>query len=212
MSEDTCGMDSCGRPARNSTICKHHTWILDQQLQHCDILLAELDVTLARASKPTVHTDKVEGKGESPVYYQQAASEAIEGLNDALRSWALDIAGTPQTNPATYLWTHLPDLGPRADLPKLADEINDAYRRGERAIDSPANRTVIPVGPCPDLAADGQPCAGNVNAFIPADDRPPRMACDTTSEHWWASHQWLKAGKRIRDLVERRKHEQAVKA
>lgn len=207
----SCGIEGCGRPAHNSTICRHHTWVLDQQLQRCEALLIELDITLARASKATAHSDKVKGKGESPVYFQQAASEAIDGLKDSLRGWAFDVSGSHQPDPATYLWTELPDLGPRGDLPLLADEIGDAYRRGERAIDAPANRTVIPVGPCPDLMVDGQPCAGTVNAFIPADDRPPRMVCDTANEHWWASTQWLRTGKRIRDLIERRKNAQAIK-
>lgn len=208
----TCGFEGCDRPTRNSTICRQHTWVLDQQLQRCDALLIELDVTLARASKATAHSDKVDGKSESPVYFQQAASEAIEGLTDSLRAWAFDISGKHEPDPAAYLWTKLPELGPRGDLPQMADEIGDAYKRGERAIDSPANRTVIAVGPCPDLMVDGEPCAGKVNAFIPADDRPPRMVCDTTNEHWWASHQWLKAGKRIRDLIEQRKNNQAIKA
>lgn len=201
---EVCGLDTCTRPTHNSTICGHHTWVLDQQLQRMPSLLAELDVTLARASQSTAHSERVDGKPETAVYFHQAASEAISGLTDALRGWALEISGKYQRNPATYLWVELGNLGPRGDLPKMADEIGDAYTQGEKAIDTPANRTVIPVGPCPEQMVDGEPCAGNVNAFIPADDRPARMNCDTTNEHWWASMQWLRAGKRILDLKNER--------
>jgi hypothetical protein len=208
MSQSMCGIEQCSRPAPNATICTQHLWELERDLRRVPSLVEELHITLARASKDTSHTDKVQGKGESPVFFHQAASEALSGLHDAVVGWARDLGALPARSTegaAANLLRQLPDTYASGYLSKAADEIVDACHRGDKAIDTPANRSVIPVGPCPEGMVDGTACAGNVLAFIPADDRPPRMQCDVTNEHWWSSVQWLRTGRRIFLLAQQRK-------
>lgn len=210
-----CGLDGCARPAPTATVCDQHIWEVERSLRGVPALMVELNVTLSRQSKSGPATEKVGGKGETGVYFNPLASEAHEGLRSALTGWA-----TTFVCPGSWWTAHLaarellrvlPDSRARGDLPALVDEIRDAYGRAERAIDSPANRTIIPVGPCPE-GDDHGPCGGQVSAFIPADDRPARMACDTDADHWWSSVQWLRVGKRIRDLVDQRARQAGASA
>lgn len=206
-----CGLESCARPAPNATICQQHQWELERDLRRLPSLVEELHTTLARASKDTSHTDKVQGKGESPVFFHQKASEALSGLQDAVVGWNVDLGGDPARGSVQWAAESLlrmaPDLYRHGDMPEACDEILDAVRQADKAIDSPPNRSVIPVGPCPEGMVDGTACRGQILAFIPADDRPPRMVCDTVNEHWWSSVQWLKTGRRIFLLAEQRRAE-----
>jgi hypothetical protein len=93
---------------------------------------------------------------------------------------------------------------------ELVDEIADAVQQARRAVDRPANRTIIFVGPCPELNAAGEHCDGEVYAFIPTeDDRPSRMECRTDRAHKWTSIQWLRTGKKILDRIAQRKRSAA---
>lgn len=208
-----CGIDACARPAPNATICTQHLWELGRDLSRVPSLVEELHTTLARASKDTSHRDKVTGKGETAVAFHEAASEALAGLKGAL-GWATDLGAMPtrtMQGAAKELLRVLPDCYASSYLVTAADEIIDACRRADRAIDTPANRSVIPVGPCPEGMVDGTACGGNVLAFIPADDRPPRMQCDVTNEHWWSSVQWLATGRRIYLLAQQRKKDERLR-
>lgn len=199
-----CGL-GCGRPAPNGTICTQHTWELQRDLDAVPDLLADLDLTLARQGKLGPVTEKVKGKGETPVSFNPAASAAADHLRDVLVRWAR-LCGMPwaeyATTAAAHLLARLPELGTRGDLPTMADQIGLVVDAARRAVDAPAMRTVIPVGPCPETP-DGRLCGGLVRAFIPADDRPAHMACDGEAAHVWSSIQWLRVTKRIRDLADR---------
>lgn len=200
-----CGL-GCGRPAPNGTICTQHTWELQRDLDAVPDLLADLDLTLARQGKNGPVTEHVKGKGETPVSFNPAASVAADRLREVLVRWAR-ACGMPwaeyATTAAAHLLARLPDLGTYGDLPALCDQIGTAVDAARHVVDAPVNRTSFKVGPCPESDGD-RSCAGTVFAFIPADDRPARMACDTINGHWWSSIQWLRAGKRIRDLAEKR--------
>lgn len=205
MSDTTCGIIGCARPAHDSTICAQHTWELDRRLREIPALLADLDISLSRQGKSGPTTERVGGKGETPVSFNTNASAAQTGLREALIHWA-KATGMPWaaygTTAAAHLLQRLPTLGSYGDLPALFAAVNDAYWTAVRAVDAPVNRTIIPVGPCPE-DTDGQPCAGQVQAFIPADDRPARMACTLGEGHYWPSIQWLRTGKRIREVAAR---------
>jgi len=204
-----CQLDSCTRPANDGTICWHHTWQLERDLRGIPDLLIELDLALARQTKNGPTTDKVQGKGETSVYFNPRAGEAFTGLRDAVVGWAREY-GMPWAEFATTSSAHLlrvlPTSRARGDLPQMCDEITDACRRARAATDSPAHRTVIPVGPCPENNTEGDSCTGKVFAFIPADDRPGRMTCDANpTEHTWGSVQWHRTGRRILDKMARQK-------
>lgn len=212
MTSTQCGLVGCGRPAHDALICHQHMWELERRLRHVPPMIVDLNITLSRQSKSGPATEKVKGKGETQVAYSPDASKASDALRAALIHWAR-LCGMPwaeyATTSAAYLLGALPRLATYGDLPALWEQITTAYLAAERVIDAPANRTVIPVGPCPERDVEsGEPCAGQVQAFIPADDRPARMACTASDGHWWSSIQWLRAGKRIRDLADRRAREE----
>lgn len=211
MSEQRCALAACGRPAHDGLICSQHTWELRRHLTDVPALFAELDITLSRQSKSGPATEKVTGKGETAVAFNTGASIAATQLRAALIRWAR-LCGTPDIKDpvaaATHLLVVLPELGIYGQLPNLWQQITTAHGAAERSVDAPANRTVIPVGPCPETDEHGTYCLGSVLAFIPSDDRPARMACTMTEGHTWVSIQWLRAGKRIVDLIAKRAREE----
>ncbi|MCZ2839918.1 hypothetical protein [Modestobacter sp. VKM Ac-2985] len=114
--------------------------------------------------------------------------------------WAAHLANvatsTAQTA-ATALLAALPDLRAHGNLPDACDEILDAHAQATRAVDAPAHRAIITIGACPEAA-----CQGTIRAFIPADTRPARMACDI-GDHTWGTRDWLRIGGHIQQMRER---------
>lgn len=210
---DICNLESCARPSPDALICWHHTWQLQRELEEIPALLIELDTVLARQTQNGPATERVKGKGETGVYYSVLASEAYTALVDAVVGWARDY-GLPwaefATTASTHLLSVLPNSRTRGDLPKMCDEIMDACKVARNAIDAPANRTTIPVGPCPENNADGDSCEGKVVAFIPTeDDRPGRMTCSADPQHSWSSVQWYRTGRRILERQQQMKRRPA---
>jgi hypothetical protein len=77
------------------------------------------------------------------------------------------------------------------------DELGHAAGLVERAVDRPAVRTRIAVGPCPEIVAGGVACAGEVVAIVPArETRPAFMRCQLCGTEW-PTMQWARAGRRI---------------
>lgn len=69
-------------------------------------------------------------------------------------------------------------------------------------IDSPPMRTRFYAGPCPEVVTDSQgytePCPGQVEALVPADEKvPPLMRCPACKTEY-SSVQWARAGDRIK--------------
>ena len=69
-----------------------------------------------------------------------------------------------------------------------------------RLIDLPANRSTIPVGPCPNLwptDTGTENCPGLIDAHFPLEDSAPcHMECSACGESW-PSWQWNRVGLRI---------------
>lgn len=79
------------------------------------------------------------------------------------------------------------------------DELDDAARLVVRAVDRPANRARIVVGPCPEPDAGG-PCRGEVVAIVPTrQDVGAVMRCQRCGVEW-STDQWARAGRRILKL------------
>lgn len=201
-----CPLAGCGRPSQDGGVCAQDVWRLRQDLRSVPGLLADLHATMGRMSKLGPAAEKVDGKGESPVFFHQQAADALRALEGELRRWATVVHGDRAWTAAAAagaLAGAMEGLRCRGDAGPLWDGLQGAAARARRAVDTPAMRTVIPVGPCPE---DG--CAGAVRAFIPADDRPGHMACDSPeAPHSWTSGQFYRAGKRIRELAERKARE-----
>lgn len=112
---------------------------------------------------------------------------------------------------AKYLLSEIVAVRRHLASAELHDEIVSSIRQARNAIDRAANRTIIPVGPCPEQDENGQWCPGEVLAYIPTeDDRPSRMECKVDGSHKWTSVQWLRTGKRILDRIEREKREARI--
>lgn len=100
---------------------------------------------------------------------------------------ALDDIGTL----ATWIADNLADLRQHPAANEAHDDITAAITNARRTIDTPPNRTTIPVGPCPE-----PDCQGTVRAYIPH-DTPAHMTCNGEQRHRWEPHQWHRAGQRI---------------
>lgn len=82
--------------------------------------------------------------------------------------------------------------------PEALDELDDAAGMVAPAVDRPAMRTRVAVGPCPEAN-----CTGQVTALVPARlDIPAVMRCDGCGSEWGAQ-QWARVGRRIMARMER---------
>lgn len=107
---------------------------------------------------------------------------------------------------AAHLASWLPLIRKHEAAGEFVAEVRDQVRRIFVVIDTPANRTKITVGPCPETLIEGgtdganaveQECPGQVMAIVPADEEiPPVMVCGYCKTEWPAQ-QWLRAGRRI---------------
>lgn len=191
---DLCHLPTCARPAPTAVICEQHWWELDRALRAVPGLLLELDTTLARQTKLGPAAEKVTGRGETAVAFGVRAGEAQAWLREVLVAWARPL-GAPGSRYATTAAAHLvavlPGLRAYEQLGDLAGQVLEAVAQARSAIDTPAWRSIVPVGTCPD-------CAGLVRAFIPADDRPARIGCDGPARHSWGPPEWPRVAGRIR--------------
>lgn len=76
---------------------------------------------------------------------------------------------------------------------ELWDQVGDACALVAPAVDRPAMRTRVAVGPCPELD-----CLGLVTALVPARlDVPALLRCSGCGAEW-GTHQWARVGRRIK--------------
>jgi len=109
---------------------------------------------------------------------------------------------------AEYLIGQIVAIRSHPDASGLHDELVSSIQQARYSVDRAANRTIIEVGPCPEEDEEGTCCPGQVFAFIPTeDDRPSRMECKADASHKWTAIQWMRTGKRILDLIEKRKQQ-----
>lgn len=201
---------SCGCHQPNGLLCHNDTLKIEQALRSVPELVEELAITLSRQTK--MNNGGKAGKGSAhekqPIHL--GASDAAQALSHTLIAWSVGI-GQPAwyaTTAAARLLENVDAMRAHADADKLVAEITKVVNDARHHIDRAANRTVIPVGPCPETDHLGRECPGQVSAFIPTEDeRPGRMQCNADAEHKWSSIQWLRAGKRILDTINKRKQQ-----
>lgn len=194
----------CERPVQDAHVCTLCGRDLERALGNIPMLEAELDLTITRQRRFTPQSDGGRGS-ETPLAFHDRASEVWWTLRNILVGWVkLYCDENGADHPADTLTAMARFLHRRAEWLRhhelavdAVDEITQAVRDAARVIDAPANRTTFPVGPCPEVDADGVMCPGEVRAFIPAsEDIPARMECSWCHKVY-ETHQWLQAGKRI---------------
>jgi hypothetical protein len=186
----TATCPACGRRQRDGLLCDPCTRTLRRDLHDAPQLATELDITLAKQAR--TQPPATAGLALERTAYSTAASNAATRLIDTLTAWSTGI-GQPAwyiTTAAQNLLDAIDDLRAHADADKLHREITGAADRARRTIDTPPLRSVVPVGPCPD-------CDGDVNAYLPSDDSPAYMTCQTNPTHRWDSTQWYRVGRRM---------------
>lgn len=205
----------CGRPVDGATLCNGCTAALVADLQAVPDLAAELDVTLARQAR---FGERNGGRSaEKPLPYDVRASEAGWVLRNTLTTWARVIVeewgqngaqrhGDGLTAPGRYpgtsqdvmtaemaLWLtgHINHIRTHPAAGEASEEIRGAVQQARDAVDAPANRARIPIGPCPE-----PDCTGHLTAYIPAQpDRPAAMTCG--QGHTWDTLHWRSIGRRV---------------
>jgi hypothetical protein len=186
---------ACPRQQVDGLLCHHCCLLLERDLRAVPALVEDLQLTLARQGRTTTATPG--GLAHERTGYHQGASDALAALERTLTAWSAGI-GRPawySTTAAHQLLNNLDALRSHRDADKAHAEITRAISDARRVIDQSANRTIIPVGPCPEAN-----CSSTVYAYIPTEDtRPARMECRDNPSHRWEPHQWLRAGKRILD-------------
>lgn len=215
----TAACPVCNRRQDDGLMCHHCCTVLEYELgdpiQGVAAMVTELETTLARQGR-----GELGGKGglaNERNGYHSGASIAMGALNNTLTTWARDVTGegwdprhvaNPTVTAAGILLDHINEIRRHPAASELHDQVTDSVRQARHAIDRAVNRTIIPVGPCPEQDEEGAYCPGEVFAFIPTeDDRPSRMECKADGSHKWTSIQWMRTGKRILDRIEQIKQQ-----
>lgn len=194
-----CPVDPCNRPTVPGwTICRHHSWTLEQALAETPALLRELDLTLAR------QRGNVAGQGsrsaDKPLPYDLNASRALWLLRNTLTSWARELQLVVLSIDTTeaiahFVLAHHHQLIVHAQADQAVDEITTATTEGWRIV-QPNTRGRIPL---PDLCPEpncSQPMWATMHDV--GDPRPNLVWCEATPErHEWRPEQWLRLGHRL---------------
>jgi hypothetical protein len=213
VTNGTC--PSCGCSQVEGLLCHAETVHIEIALGDVRAVIEDLNVTLSKMDK--MGGGGAPGLARERWAYSPGASLAADYLVNTLTTWARDVAGEdftvdPVRHPAIsasfLLLSHIPEIRRHPEVKELHEEILATVAQARAAADRPANRTIIFVGPCPELGEDGGFCDGEVYAYFPIEDsRPPKMECRTNGQHKWMAMQWLRAGKRILDRAEVRKQQ-----
>lgn len=131
-----------------------------------DWICQDLDDTICRQVQ---FGDRQQSRAETPVVYNEHASEVAANLHGTLRAWTEHTCthGKPrwpgeQRTPqyAAWLDRHLIDLAKTEDAPQALDEITDAWKQAKQAIDRPMPQEFV--GPCqsdqPGVECEGVYC------------------------------------------------------
>lgn len=205
MTSTPCAIDRRS-VADGARLCRHCTAELRRDLEAVPDLVADLLVTLSRQDH--IAPGRPGRSAETPLVYNDGAARELASLHFYLSSWArciaddtgLSLGGVTAAAAAYADWLleHLNAVRRHDAAADLACEIYNVVRDARRATDLAAVSSRFLVGPCP-LVADGAFCDGDVLATITTSaDEPPTMTC-LRCEYVWEAHQWLRAGKRIKN-------------
>lgn len=214
MTANTCAT-GCSRPTRNQRLlCDHHVWELEQALKNLPDRLVDLHNALTQQTK--LGEGRAGGvptkAAEHPLPFNVRASEMAADLRAFLVGWVRDLHESYEQRPlpenslpamAKWLRSRVDILAVHPAADDIHTEIVGAYQEAERVVDVARNRSRFVVGPCPELDAAAA-CIGDVWAYIPtSEDKQAVMVCAHCGATW-ETYQWLRAGRRILDVVKQR--------
>lgn len=167
---NTAGCQVCSSPTGDSlNLCGTHTDEVRTQLADVEHLVAELEVTVTRQARTAPDNQGVRSP-ETPLPWNEAASDAAFVLNTTLNAWSLDVSRIaederdhfqpiPYTDTiavAQWLARNLHTLRQHPEAGTAHNEIINAIREARRAIDRPQDP--IPFGECGHIFEDGHVC------------------------------------------------------
>ena len=143
----------------------------------------------------------------------RVAADALHSQRSLLVSWCrlLVEEGMARRYPADtipamacFIEAHLKELRKHECAGELVTELKALNRQIMKAVDVPAHRQKVHVGPCPqvlDIGGAQVDCEGQVYALFPRDEEErPVMRCGMCRAEWTAEH-WNRVG----ELITRRK-------
>jgi hypothetical protein len=231
----TASCPACYGLARDGLLCGICTRNLTTDLRGNDAVMgvAELvdNLHVAQAKLARIGGGSDSRKGDTKherLALGVGAMEACRHLEAILGSWAMDVTGETwwpvqgryvAVSAAEQLLDEIDAIRAHGAVNDLMDEVRKAIHRARDVVDLPERFSRFPVGPCPEIADNGQPCERTVFALVPGEEstQPALMACyrmvlderrpdlGAGFAHTWQTHQWLRAGRRILDVMEKRK-------
>jgi hypothetical protein len=204
----TASCAACSSPPGDGfVLCSRCGDRLAEDLERVPDLIKDLHVTLARWDE--IHVKQGRG-GESGLPFRVVAADALRALDSVITFWTEELARKRRAelpphglvDQSSWLFRRVDWLRALENAGTAYSEIRAVVDRGIRAIDRPTHRARFLVGPCPEMAADGSNCTGDVWAYIPTREADPAVLrcrnpqCVAFAQPW-TTEQWLRVGKRI---------------
>lgn len=190
------------REVGDAFVCSPCMDLARKALRNVAVLEVELPIAITRQTR---YQPKSETKGntETPVMFNVKASTASHSLRNTLSTWCRVYAEECRADPprdtltamSAFLLSRAEWFRHHRSAVQFLDEVTRDVAEAIRQIDTPENRTVFAVGPCPETTEDSQHCPGIVKAYFPTDDRP-HLTCSACKTVWFGES-WLRTGKRI---------------
>ena len=207
----------CGEGSRDGHLCHKCTGNVRKAI----VRVAQLWVSLEEAITRQDHLQPPnEVRAEvlfGPLPFRLVPSEVAKDARQRLSRWVGVVVATssgsgPENSIGAYcryLLDHTPMLRVRDDAEEWADDMTLCRDQIAGAVDLPAERSRVTVGPCPERTDDEEPCSGIVVAVYPSDmDESPHMDCTPpppgedgkpikVCARSWTPPQWAHLGARI---------------
>lgn len=215
-----CALPACRRTVADTAyVCRDCEHDLAERLHEAAKFWPELETTITRQDRLGQPGPRARGHvppqpirpglGDPADDHQQgvpgglpfhwAAAEVRDSVRNVASTWARVVqeergGDPPADTPGLLRWltTQLGWCRYQPWAYDCWDQLGDASRRVGPAVDAPANRLRVAVGPCPEVD-----CLGLVTATVPARlDVPAVLRCDGCCAEW-GTHQWARVGRRM---------------
>lgn len=201
---------SCGEFSADSHLCHKCLRSTKRAIVRISQLWVSLEEAITRQDHFAPPSEVRASSLFGPLPFRPVPSEVARDARERLVKWVA-IASVGHATPNNTIGAYCRFLLSRADKMRTAvyaeswaDDM--ALTRDEiaGAIDLPAERSRVNVGPCPEHTDDGEPCAGRIVAIYPSDlDESPHMDCTIPAAgvkvcgRSWPASQWAHLGDRI---------------